>query len=146
MKVILLKDVRGLGTRHTVKDVSDGYATNYLLPQQLAEIATPQKLETLVAQQEAAQARAREEEAALDSTVAAAEGKEIKLTARATEKGGLFKTITTKDVVHGLREQHALTIPEDMVRMEPIKTTGEHPITLQGKHKKAHATVVVSQI
>jgi len=53
MRVILLKEVRGVGRPHDVKEVSDGYARNFLLPQGLAETATKEKEQTLVNQKEA---------------------------------------------------------------------------------------------
>src|SRR5665213_1969010 len=101
MKVILLKDVRGLGVHHAIKDVSDGYAINFLLPQKLAEAATEEKVKRLAQQKETHEAEVLAQEAALDMTVASAEGKTISLTARATEKGGLFKALTVKDIIQG---------------------------------------------
>src|SRR6185503_16461624 len=112
MKVILLKDVRGLGVNHAIKEVSDGYAVNFLFPQKLAEAATDEKIKKLALQQEAYEAELQAGEAALDASVATAEGKTVSLTARATEKGGLFKALTAKDILHGLKEEHSITLPE----------------------------------
>ncbi len=146
MKVILLKDVRGLGQLHNIKEVSDGYATNFLFPQGLAEAATAQKIETLIAKKEAHESQLRTQEAALDIIIAAAEAKTISLTVRATEKGGLFKALTKKDIVQALQKEYSLVVPEGVVHSDPIKTIGEHAIILEGKHTKAHVTLVVKAL
>ncbi|MDZ4225909.1 MAG: 50S ribosomal protein L9, partial [Patescibacteria group bacterium] len=53
MKIILLKDVRGIGAHHEVKSVADGYARNFLFPQKLAEPATEEKVKQLETQRQA---------------------------------------------------------------------------------------------
>lgn len=137
MKVILLKDVRGCGHAHEIKDVADGYARNFLLPRKAAEIATDEKIKEIESQAAARSAQKQKEEEQLDTKIASLNGKTIKIEARATEKGGLFKSITPADIAKAIRAQHSLEIPEAAVHIaEPIKSVGEYDVSLQGKGQK----------
>lgn len=144
MKVILLKDVRGCGQANTVVEVADGYASNFLLPHKYAVAATPDKLkefEDKKAQLDAAKAK---EEEQLNNKVKSLEGKKVTIAARATEKGGLFKSLGAHDIAKAIRAEHSLEIPEPAIETEPIKTLGEHKVTLSSKHSKAQLTVIIA--
>lgn len=145
MKIILLKDVRGVGQHGTIKEVADGYAINKLFPQKLAEPATEAKMKELEAQVHARTAAAAKEAEQLDTKVVSLNGKTVSIAARATEKGGLFKSITEADIAKVILAQHSLEIPETAIVLpEPLKTTGEHELRLKGKAAKAHFGVVVT--
>jgi large subunit ribosomal protein L9 len=145
MKVILLKDVRGLGHHGEVRAVADGYAVNFLFRQGLAEPATEEKVKK-VEENKAAQAeKIQKEEEALDTKVASLNNKKVTLSARATEKGGLFKAIGEKDVIAAIRAEHSLELPASAIVLSgPIKTLGDHSATLTSKNKRAELTVSVS--
>lgn len=145
MQVILLKDVRRVGSAHDIKDVADGFAYNFLIPQKLAEIATPEKLKEVEAQKAKREAERQEQEKQLDTKVAALRGKSVTIAAKATDKGGLFKGIVEKDIALAIRGQHSLEIAEDIIGLSaPIKTVGEHKVSLTSKNEKAELAVVVS--
>jgi large subunit ribosomal protein L9 len=144
MKVIFLKDVRGMGRAHEVKNVADGYAANMLFPRKLAEPATEEKIKKLEAQKQAAEAAVKKEEEILDKKVLSLKGKTVSISAKATEKGGLFKTITTKDIAKAILGEHALQIPEDSITFEAVKTVGNHQIMLHSKNTKTDMTLVIS--
>ena len=145
MKVILLKDVRNLGTHGSVKEVADGYARNYLFTHKLAELATPEKMAEVAAQAAQREAAAQKEAADLDAKVTSLRGKTVTIAARATEKGGLFKAVAPKDIIKAIREQHSLEIPEGSLEItEPVKTVGEHIIKLKGSSQSTDVGVVVS--
>lgn len=144
MKVILLKDVRGCGQANTIVDVAQGYAANFLLPHKYAVAATEDKVkefEARRAQHEAAKAEAEEQ---LSKKVKSLEGKTVTITARATEKGGLFKSLGAADIAKVIRAEHSLEIPEASITTEPIKTVGEHKVRLHSKNSKAELTVVIA--
>ncbi len=143
MQVILLRDVRGLGRAHEVKNVADGYARNFLLAGRLAEVATPEKVSALEAKKRAHEAEVQKLEEILDKKVSSLNGKSISLSLRATEKGGLFKTLVAKDITKAILEQHSLEIPEGSIAVPPIKTLGEHTITLASKKQKANIILKV---
>jgi large subunit ribosomal protein L9 len=138
MKVLLLKDVRGVGMHGTVKEVSDGYARNFLLPNKLAEVATEEKMKQVEAQAAAREAERKTEEDQLNKKIASLRGKTLAIAARATEKGGLFKTITPAEVAKAIRTEHSLEVPESAIEIStPIKTVGEHSVYLRGTTEKA---------
>lgn len=144
MKVILLKDVRRVGQRNEIKNVADGYALNFLFPQKLAEPATPEKVAAFAAQTAAEEAARQKEEEQLDNKVAMLRGKTETLAARATPKGGLFKSIVAKDILKAVLAQHSLELPEESVVVaEPIKTAGTHTVALKSKKQKAELTLEV---
>lgn len=137
MKVILLKDVRGVGQHHEVKSVADGYAINFLFPKKLAEPATDEKVQSLEAQKKAHETEVEKQEEALAAKIVTLRGKRIALQAKATEKGGLFKTIAPKDIALAIAAEHGVEIGEAAVHFpEPIKTTGDHTVLLQSKTQK----------
>lgn len=143
MKVIFLKDVRGVGRAMEIKNVADGYAVNMLFPRKLAEPATEEKVKKLETQKQAAELAVKKEEEILDKKVLSLKGKIISISAKATEKGGLFKTITTKDIAKAILGEHALQIPEDSILFDSIKTTGEHAVGLRSKNAKAEMKVII---
>ena len=144
MKVILLKDVRGVGMHGEIKNVADGYAINGLFPKKLAEAATSEKIADVEAKRVAHEAEMQKEAEQLDNKVAALRGKTITISSRATEKGGLFKAVHEKDVAKAILGEHALAIPEDAITFpEPVKTVGEHVVLLKSKNQKAEFGVVV---
>ena len=147
MKVIFLKDVRGVGQHSEIKNVADGYAVNFLFPQKLAEPATEEKIKQVEAEKSAQKEAQKKEEEMLDKKVQSLKGKTVSITARATEKGGLFKSIGAKDIVKAIETEHAVQISEDAITFpEPIKTIGEHIVLLSSKNVKADmgATVVAA--
>lgn len=145
MKVVLLKDVRGVGQRHEVKNVADGYATNFLFKNKLAEPATEEKIKQIEAQKEANAEAQRKEDEVLDKKVLSLKGKTITLSAKATEKGGLFKAITEKDIARAILGEYSLQMPEDSIVLgNPIKMTGEHTVKLTGKNASVEMTLVIT--
>ncbi|MEK7133936.1 MAG: 50S ribosomal protein L9 [Patescibacteria group bacterium] len=144
MKVILLKDVAKVGQHGTIQEVSDGYALNFLIARGLAIQATPEK----VAAHAAAAKRegdARElAQRALTSAIQSVEGARITIFARATEKGGLFRSIVAGDIVKALSEQKGARIPEEAIVLpRPIKQTGEHTVVVQSGEIKAEIALAI---
>lgn len=146
MKIILLKDVAKVGQRGSIKEIADGYALNYLIPNGLAEQATPDKV--------AAHAKARKQEdeareregAALVATIKSLEGARIEISARATDKGGLFKSITSADIVKAILSERRAIVPESSITLaKPIKEIGELPITIKAPEAEASITLSITR-
>lgn len=144
MKVIFKKDVGGAGRAGEVKDVADGYAMNSLIPRGLAIQATPAALAAHeAAAKDAAAARSLAEQQ-LAEAIQRMNGKTVLLKVRATEKGGLFRSIGAADVVKQLAG-HGTTLPESAVKLpEQIKKTGEYPVILAAGTATATLTLKVT--
>lgn len=135
MKVLFLKDVPKLGKKHDVKEVSDGYARNFLFPKKLAEPATKEaEQRVLKIKKEQAEMRKIDEDLLMKNLKALADTV-VTLQGKANEKGHLFAAIHKEEIISKIRET-GLRIPADHILLEkPIKETGEHiiPFTLGTK-------------
>jgi large subunit ribosomal protein L9 len=125
MKVILLKDVKGLGKAGDLVNSKDGYARNYLLPKNLAVEATEINLKKLEERKSAEAARIAEEK----REALALKDKIEKLTIQIKAKGGtggkLFGSITSTDIANELKKQHKIDVDKRKIELkENIKTVG----------------------
>jgi large subunit ribosomal protein L9 len=131
MKIILMTDVPSLGQRGDVKDVATGYARNYLLPRKLAVPATPANLQNV---QQLKRQSLREEAKARDAAQATAtrlQALTLQVTARASEDGRLYGSVTAQDVVQFL-EGHAIVVERRRIGLdEPIKAVGEYRVPVR---------------
>lgn len=124
MKVIFLKDVKGKGKQGEVKNVSDGYARNYLFPKKLAEEATSGNLNTLKVQQKKERQKAeneREEAAALKEKI---EKLTVEIPAKSGEGGRLFGSVTSKQIAEQLKKQKVKVDKRKIELDEPIRSLG----------------------
>ena len=131
MKVILLDDVTKVGRRGEVRDVSDGYARNFLIPKKLALSATAgnlKNLEQIKKQQDAKADRIKTDAESLRAKIEALVYEERR---QASEEGKLFGSVTPQDVADFLG---ARGIPMDRKRItleEPINALGEHSVSMR---------------
>lgn len=129
MKVIFNEDVRGQGKRGEMKEVSDGYARNYLLPRKLASEATPDMLNAFKLKEKAKKAQMAREKARAEENAKRLEGVVVKISARAGQGGRLFGAITSQEISDALREQHGIEIEKNkIVQSEPIKSFGNFEV------------------
>lgn len=127
MKVIFLKDVGGVGQKGTVKEVSDGYAFNHLIPNGLAKQATPEALNDFNRQKAINEKASAEKNSAIVSNLKAIDGKEFTLKARANENGHLFKGIGKGDVIKVIGNSIAAEMIADI---GTIKEVGGYQIKI----------------
>ena len=129
MKVIFNEDVRGQGKRGEMKEVSDGYARNYLLPRKLASEATPDMINAFKLKEKAKKAQMAREKAQAEENAKRLEGVVVKISARAGQGGRLFGAITSQEISDALREQHGIEIEKNkIVQSEPIKSFGNFEV------------------
>jgi large subunit ribosomal protein L9 len=125
MKVILLKDVKGQGKKGDLKEVSEGYATNFLLPQKLAAPANESSVKMLDQQKKAEQRKKDQEKADAVELGKKLEAVAVELTAKSGKDGRLFGAITSKQVAEELEKQFKLKLDKRKIQMEePIRTLG----------------------
>ena len=125
MKIILLDDVPKLGRRGEVRDVSDGYARNFLLPHKLALNATAANLKNLDAIKARQESQAVKVRAESEGQARAIEGLAFTQTRQASDEGKLFGSVGKADIVAFLA-QHGIEVERRRIMLdEPIKTLGE---------------------
>lgn len=125
MKVIFHEDVKGQGKKGELKEVSDGYARNYLLPRKLASEATADNINALKLKEKAKAAQIAKEKAAAQETASKLSGIQVKIAAKAGSAGKLFGSVTSREISEALREQFGIEIEKQkIVQAEPIKSFG----------------------
>ncbi|WP_050613504.1 50S ribosomal protein L9 [Bacillus testis] len=136
MKVIFLKDVKGKGKKGEVKNVSDGYAQNFLLKQQVAVEATPANLKKLEAQNNKASQLAAEELAQAKQLKEKIEKLTVELSAKAGEGGRLFGSITTKQISEALQSAEGIKIDKRKMELpEGIRSLGYTKVPVKLHHE-----------
>ena len=132
MKVILLADVKALGKKDQVVDVSDGYARNFLLPKKLAVIADAKAMNDIKTREAARQRAIELERAAATEIAKKLEGITVKITLTSGEDNRPFGSVTTKDIIEVLEKQYGIKIDKKKVVLDkPIKTYGTFSIDVK---------------
>lgn len=134
MKVILLQDVPGIGKKYDIKNVSNGYARNFLIPRKLAQIATTQSIQSIEKQKKQKEQEKEVQKDILGKNIETLENLTISVTEKASEKGHLFAGIDKEKISKILKEQKQIDIPVDIIELEkPIKEIGEYKIKVKDK-------------
>ena len=132
MRVILKREVSGLGRPGEVKDVADGYAQNFLLPRGLATLATAGELKHLAQDRQAD--KAKKDRAHADAEELASRLAEITLIFRlkAGDQGKTFGSVTNKDIAQALKKEHRIDVDRaKIVLAEPLKSLGPHSVEIR---------------
>mgnify|MGYP000993602459 CR=1 FL=1 len=132
MKVILKEDVKSLGQRGKICEVSDGYARNFLIPRGLAVEATQGNVQDLAhKQKQEEQRRQKEKQAALD-LASKIENIDVVLQVKVGEKGRLFGSVTNKEIAEILEKKYKLKLDRRKIELkEAIKAIGDHVVTVK---------------
>ncbi len=147
MRVLLLKDIKGLGHAGDIREVAGGYAANYLLPNRLARPVTEGSVKSV---QQVKEAAARRQERKVNESQALAtrlNGQTIVLKARSGDGDRLYGSITSADIAEALARQTGIDIDRRIIVLDhPVKTLGQHQITLKpGGGLTATITAVVER-
>ncbi len=145
MKVVLRQDVENLGEKGSVKNVADGYARNYLIPRGMAVVATPGELKVVATNEAVKQRKIARQEEELQGLADRISGQRVEFEARAGRNGRLFGSITNGDIAEKLSKAVGSEIDRRKIIIdEPIRTTGDHPVTVNLVGKlRPQVTVVV---
>ncbi|MFQ5828665.1 MAG: 50S ribosomal protein L9 [Candidatus Methylomirabilia bacterium] len=146
MRLILLDDIPKLGQRGDIREVADGYARNYLIPQKLALAATPanvKNLEQIKTRQEAKVAESKVQAEAQAGTI---DTLTLSLTRQASQEGRLYGSVGIPDLAAFLA-QHGFPVEKRRVGLdEPIKSVGEYSVPIRlHPEVTAQLKVVVSR-
>lgn len=132
MRVILKREVRGLGRPGDVKDVADGYAQNFLFPRGLAVEASAGELKHLAQERQAE--KAKKDRAHGDAEDLAVRLASITLAFRlkAGEHGKTFGSVTNKDVAEALKRDHGIDIDRTKIHLvEPLRSIGASSVEIR---------------
>ena len=137
MKVILLQDVKSLGKKGDIVEVSEGYARNMLLKKGIGKEATGQNMNDLKLQKANAEKVAKETLEAAQSLVSQMEGKTVKVAVKAGEGGRVFGSVSSKEIAEELKKQLGYEVDKKKILLDaPIKTLGVTNVAI-----KLHAKV-----
>lgn len=129
MKVIFNTDVKGQGKKGEMKEVSDGYARNYLLPRNLATPATADNINAMLLREKAKAAQIAKEKALALENAKKLEAVQVTIKAKAGNGGRLFGAVTSQEISKALKEQFDMDIEKNkIVQAEPIKTFGSFSV------------------
>lgn len=131
MKVILLQDVKKVGKKGDVVDISDGYARNFLFPRKLAEEANNNNMHILNTKKENERKKKLAEIEAAQKLASELKGKEIKIEAKSGNGGRLFGAITSKDVAELINKKFKLSVDKKKIVMDTIKVAGSYDIEIK---------------
>jgi len=143
MKVILLEDVKALGKKGEIVNVSDGYARNFILPKKLGTPATSQNINDLKLKK-ANDEKLKKERLDQARTFAEEIKEKIILVSIKTGEGGkTFGSVSAKEIAAAAKEQHEIEIDKKKLQLsEPIKTLGNHLVSYK-VHPKVTAQITV---
>ena len=144
MKVILTKEVRGLGRTHDAVVTADGYALNYLIPKKLAIAATPRAMQEAELRRKQSVDRSALDAALLAQNIASLASANIVIKAKANEKGHLYDAVGESEIRTAAKEQAHIELPDDAIKLEkPIKELGtfDIPVATAGTFGKSSVTI-----
>lgn len=134
MKILLLKDVPGVGQKNDVRNVNDGFARNFLFPKKLAVTATSETMRSLEQEKTEKQQKHANEQKKYQDIADKLKSIEVVITTKIGEKGKAFGSIDIHQIKKALEKQ-GIDIKEEWIELEePLKTTGVKQIPLKFPH------------
>lgn len=132
MKVILLEDVKSLGKKGQIVNVSDGYARNMIIPRKLGLEATDKNLNDLKLKQKHEEKLAAQKLEEAKKMASDLEKIKITVAMKAGEGGRVFGSIAAKEIAQAAKDQHGLDLDKKKIQLsEPIKTFGMHEVPIK---------------
>ncbi len=143
MKVVLLEDVKSLGKKGDLVEISDGYARNFILPKKKGIEATAKNLNDLKLQKQHQDKLAAQQLQEAKELAQKLEGAMVVLKVKTGEGGKIFGSVSTKEIAQAAKEQCGFELDKKkMVLDEPIKSCGNHIVPIK-LHKDVTAKLTV---
>jgi len=144
MKIVLLQDVKALGKKGTLVEVSEGYARNFLLPKKLGAPATAENLNTLKLKKANEEKVAAEQLAEAKAVAAKLEDGSVTVRIKGGENGKTYGSVSTKEIAEAVKSQKGIEIDKKKIVLpEAIKAFGVHEVAVK-LHKEVQAKLTVS--
>lgn len=146
MKVILLEDVDKLGKKYEVKEVADGYARNFLIPNELAKLATKESLKWLKEKKVILEKEAEEDLKKAQELASKLDDLEVGISVKIGEEGQLFESVNNQKIAERLKEMGFEVKKSKIILVKPIKELGEFPVKINLDHNlEVEIRVVISE-
>jgi len=133
MKVLLIKDVKGLGKAGEIKNAKDGYVRNFLIPKGFAKVATDDVIKEWEEEQKRKQEELEKELAELNELKKKIESVTLHIKHKLGANGQLYGAITNKEVAEHLKEK-GIDIDKKHIEMKQIKSVGEYTVDVKLGH------------
>ena len=145
MKVIMIHNIGGVGRQNEIKNVADGYALNFLIPNGHAVHATPEKIKALTDRLAVAKRAVDDREKKTIQGVERLRGASVTIHARANDAGGLYRDISSDMIVSAITSAYGVHVPaQAIVFHEPVKKVGQHMISVTfGGHSTDVRVIIV---
>ena len=131
MKIILIKDIEKLGKKYEVKEISSGYARNYLIPKKLAVQATEKLLKWADTKAKEQEKKADEKLEKISNSVSNIDGLEVEISVKTGDEEQLFEKINQQKISEALKEL-GYDIKKTQIELEePLQEIGEFPVKLK---------------
>ncbi len=145
MKIVLQKEVKGLGKPGDIKEVANGFSQNFLIPNGLAVPATEDAIKNAEKIAEKQEEASQQELEVTQKIAGELDGKEITIKEKA-EDGKLFGSINTETIVKKLAEENVKINKNNVELSDPIKEVGEHKVKIKLDHGlEAEIKIVIEE-
>jgi|SRR3989344_1492050 len=147
MKIILLKDIPKIGRKYDIKNISDGYALNMLIPKGLALVATEDVVKRIDLEKAREEGKRKIRHELLLKNLNELEGVTIVMEEKVNEKGHLFAGIHRPEIVKAIEKQTRLQVDEEHIVLDkPIKEAGTHAIMVKIGNKTMEFNIEIKPI
>ncbi|MBQ4527381.1 MAG: 50S ribosomal protein L9 [Clostridia bacterium] len=132
MKVIFIKDLKGQGKIGEEKNISDGYAKNFLIPKGYAVEATASNINDFKGKKDSEKYKKEQEIEQAQQMKSKIDGITLTIKTKCGDNGKLFGSITSKDLSEELKKQHSISVDKKKIVLpDGIKTTGNHKVEIK---------------
>jgi len=144
MKVIMIHNIGGVGKQNEIKDVADGYALNFLIPNGHAVHATAERVKALQEKLSVQKRTAEDREKKVIQGIERLRGGSVRILARTNDVGGLYRELAPEMIATAIVNSYGVHVPpQSIVIAEPIKKIGQYTVTIsQGGHNTEFRVVV----
>lgn len=147
MKVILLRDIKGVGKKFDIKDVAEGHALNMLIPRGMAKVATASAVSKVEVEKAKDAERRLVQENLIIKNLKNLSELTIHIKEKANPKGHLFAGVHSEEIARLVKVESELDLDPSWIQLEhPIKEVGEHEINVKVQDKTAKFKLVIDAL